>query len=88
LEITAVLHTLIQQHKTVSLPQHCFDVILVATANQKQVVCAGLQMELSFDQLGEAVYASAQVCVAALSEYSDNAAYPHDIFILIFLLKH
>ena len=48
--------------------------ILVATANQKQVVCAGLQMELSFDQLGEAVYASAQVCVAALSEYSDNAA--------------
>jgi len=45
-------------------------------------------MELVLYDGTKPVNGAAHICIAKLSEYWDNVGYPHDIFILIFLIEY
>lgn len=65
LETTAVLDAFVQQYKRIPFPQQCLDALPAAATKQEQVVGIGVQLELPLDQLGKALYTTAQVGVAA-----------------------
>ena len=55
-----------------------------ATEKEEGVRYKQMHMKSAFDDGSQRIDPEAEICVASLSEYSDNVAYPHYIFILIF----
>ena len=62
---SAVLDSLVQQHKAVALPQQSLDPVAAPAAEQKQAVGERIQRKLLLYQLGKAVDAPPKVGVAA-----------------------
>ena len=81
-------HTFIQQHKSVRLPEQSFDPVTTFSTEKIQGASPWIHMELILYNSTQPVNGFPHIRSTALSERSDKLAYPHDIFIIIFLMKH
>ena len=71
-----------------SVPLQNLDECAPAVAECKHAARVWVELKFQFYDSRQTIVAFSEIRCAALSECSDNAAYPHDIFILIFLMEH
>ena len=68
--------TLVQQHKSVALPVQGLDPVFPSAAEQEQRVDEGIQLELLFDQSGQAVNPKPEVRVRPQAIMTRSAPSP------------
>ena len=61
---TALFQPLVQKKKTVGIPVETFNPIISSSAEQKQSVIKGIQLELFLDHSSEAINSSAKIRIA------------------------
>ena len=64
------------------------NIMLLITKDKCTTAIIGIQFELHVNHCNQSRDLLAKIGAPALPAYKDNAAYPHDIFILIFLREH
>lgn len=63
--IRALLQSLVQQDEAIFFPVQALDTVSPPSAKQEQRVGKRIQFKLLLDEARQAVYAFAQICVAA-----------------------
>ena len=74
----------VKQYKTCFIMIQSLDAVGFPAAEKIQCICIRAHLVGIPDYRHKTIDRKPQIRAAALSQYSDNAAYPHDIFILIF----